>query len=105
MYGARHLFPAAPGPYALAARALSPPPERAGRWPGREHLRGAALLAVVAAGVAAQRIAWRDRCAQVRAVQRSRVDARAFIARHGITRGIIAVHDPLSAIAGMDPWS
>jgi hypothetical protein len=109
LFGARHLFPAAPFLWALAAWALAGAPRRRGAAAGafldERHARGVALLAVMAAGAGAGLRVFRADGAQARAWQTPRLDARAFAARHGIARGIVVTNDRLAAIAAMDPYA
>jgi hypothetical protein len=106
MYGARHLFPAAPCLYVLAARALARLPSRSA--PGarfcRAHVVSGALLALVAGGALAQRRQWRDLGAMVAAFQSGRSDLRRTAKKHQIHDGIIKSPDPTAIAAAMDPW-
>jgi hypothetical protein len=101
--GARHLFPAAPFVWVLAAAFLS---ELEGPEEGFFEigaLRGACIAGVLLITVLMQIQRWKATIDSVAHEQKRRLDVRAEIDRTGITRGIVVVHDRFDFIAAYDP--
>jgi hypothetical protein len=104
-FGARHLFPAAPFVWLLVARGAVALPHRARGWLDARHVRGGALLVLLAVAAFASRAPWRQRIADAAAFQSGRSDLRRTLASHGIDRGILKTRDYTSFAGAFDPWA
>jgi hypothetical protein len=104
-FGARHLFPAAPFVWLLAARGAALLPHRGRGWLDASHLRGAALLATLTAAAITARTPWRERLADASAFQSGRSDLRRTLSTHGIERGILKTRDYTAFAAAFDSWA
>jgi hypothetical protein len=102
-HGARHLFPLAPFAWLLAGRAIASPPHRlaAGRF-DLEHVRGVALVALLATAIAGGVRTFREKLGPLHASQEWRSPVRATLAREGIVRGILRARDNLGIYASRD---
>jgi len=103
-FGARHLFPAAPFFWVLVARGALLAPHRARGWLDAAHVRGAAVVVVLAVAVAASRGPWKTRTADAADFQSARSDLRLTMAAHDIDRGILKTRDYTAFAAAFDPW-
>lgn len=99
IWGARHLFPAAPLVWTLIALSIS----RLPRYRERS-LQSAAGFALLFTITVASFPMWERGLERVRHDQRNRVDLRALVDDHRVDRGIIATFDVLSLLVGYDPW-
>jgi hypothetical protein len=104
-FGARHLFPAAPFVWLLVARGATALPHRARGWLDARHVRGGAVLVVLAVAVFASRAPWKERIVGAAAFQSGRSDLRRSLESHGIDRGILKTRDYTSLAAALDPWT
>jgi hypothetical protein len=102
IYGARHLFPAAPFLYLLLARAATAASHRREGRLDAACLRGMAVVALPLAVLVAQQRRWWSGARLTRALQAVRVDLRALAARRGVARGVVVTRDPLAPTAAMD---
>jgi hypothetical protein len=102
-HGARHLFPLAPFAWLLAGRAIASPPRRAaeGRF-DLGHVRGIALVALVAAAIAGAVHTYREKLGPLRGSQEWRSPVRATLAREGIERGILRARDNVGIYSATD---
>jgi hypothetical protein len=97
LFGARHLFPAAPFVWLLAARSCVTLPHRALLWLDARRARGAGIAVLLAAAGVCARDPWLKR-------GRDRSDLRRTLARHGVDRGILVSHDQTAVAAAFDSW-
>jgi len=104
-FGARHLFPAAPFVWLLAARGAAGIPHRARGWLDAGHARGAGLAALLGVAATCAYPLWATRGADVSARQSPRSDLRRALAVHGIDRGIVKSHDGTAVASALDPWA
>ena len=104
-FGARHLFPVAPFVWLLIARGAMRVPHRERGWLDAAHVRGAAVVTVLAVCVAASRAPWSTRTAGAREFQAGRSDLRRSLSANGIDRGILKSRDLTSLASAFDPWA
>jgi hypothetical protein len=103
-FGARHLFPAAPFVWLLAARGACALPHRRAGWLDGAHARAAGVVfLLLVAGAAAAR-PWKDLRGEVPAYQETRSDLRRSFTAHGIDRGILKTLDTTAVAAAFDSW-
>ena len=102
-FGARHLFPAAPFLWLLASRGALLAPHRARGWLDAPHVRGAAVVVLLAVAVVASRGPWKTRTADAADFQSARSDLRRTMDAHGIDRGILKTRDYTAFAAAFDP--
>jgi hypothetical protein len=102
LYGARHLFPAAPAVWLLAARAAAGLPQHRS---GRLLPPAAALFALLATAAVAARAPWMRRGRDAASYQSTRSDLRRTLARHAIERAILKSRDAATVAAALDPWA
>jgi hypothetical protein len=102
-FGARHLFPAAPFFWLLVARGALLAPHRLRGWLDAPHVRGAAVVVVLAVAVVASRGPWRTRTADAADFQSARSDLRRAMDAHGIDRGILKTRDYTAFASAFDP--
>jgi hypothetical protein len=100
-YGARHLFPAAPVVWLLAARAAAGVPERARRL----LPPAAALFALLATAAFCARGPWGRRGHDAASYQSTRSDLRRTLAAHEVPRAILKSRDAATVAAALDPWA
>jgi len=103
--GARHLFPAAPFVWVLAARGAVSIPHRARGWLDAEHARGAGLAVLLGVAATCARSPWATRRLEVATRQEPRSDLRRTLAARGIDRGILETRDGTAFAAAFDPWT
>jgi hypothetical protein len=105
LYGARHLFPAAPFVWLAAARgARWLVPRRTGGWLDAAHARGAGVVILLGVATVCARGPWATRGAAAEQFQASRSDLRRALAARGTRRGILKTRDQTSVAAAVDPW-
>jgi len=104
-FGARHLFPAAPFVWLLAARGAARAPARRRGWLDAPHARGGAAAVLLAVAVVAVIAPWKERTRGAAGFQAERSDLRRAFAKHGVERGILKSHDLTSVAAAFDPWA
>jgi hypothetical protein len=102
-FGARHLFPAAPFFWLLVARGALLAPHRARGWLDARHVRGAAVVVVLAVAVVASRGPWKTRTADAADFQSARSDLRRTMDARGIDRGILKTRDYTAFASAFDP--
>jgi hypothetical protein len=102
-FGARHLFPAAPFFWVLVARGALALPHRARGWLDARHVRGAAVVAVLAVAVVASRAPWTARPTDAADFQSARSDLRRTMDEHDLDRGILKTRDYTAFAAAYDP--
>jgi hypothetical protein len=120
IFGARHLFPAAPFVWLLVARGAAHLPHRArgsrtveesgpqrerGTWLDARHVQGGAVAAVVAVVALGSLGSWKRRLAEVVAFQANRSDLRRTLDVHGIDRGVLKTRDYTALAGALDPWA
>lgn len=104
IWGARHLFPAAPFVFALLVRGIDDVSQTRRESRDTLALRGSLGLALlVAVSVAAVPI-WKGRVARLRSDQKDRVDLRALVKDERVERGIVTTMDTLGVLAGWDSF-
>jgi hypothetical protein len=104
LFGARHLFPAAPFVWLLAARACVTLPDRPLLWLDARRARGACIAVLLAVAGASARGPWLTRARDLAASQAERSDLRRTLAREGIDHGIVVSHDQTAVAAAFDSW-
>jgi hypothetical protein len=104
IFGARHLFPAAPFVWLLTARASLSIPHRARGWLDKEHARGACIGVLLAVVVFCARGPWRQHGAAAIEDQTNRSDLRRSLERRGVSRGILKSLDQTAVAAAFDSW-
>jgi hypothetical protein len=105
LYGARHLFPAAPFVWLLAARGSVMLPHRAtGRFDARRAC-GVGVAGLILLTTACAQGPWRKRGRELGEEQAARSDLRRSLARHGANRGIVVAHDPTAVATAFDSWA
>lgn len=105
IWGARHLFPAAPFVWALIAIGIARPKAR-GEGEGRLFaMRGASVFAMLVTVSLSAWPMWKRGLEMVRRDQANRIDLRAVVEEAKLERGIVATFDTLGYIAGWNPWA
>jgi hypothetical protein len=104
IYGARHLFPAAPAVWLLAARASVGIPRRAWPSPDAHRAQGACMAALLAVSAVCSRWPWWQHRAAAIEQQAGRSELRRSLERHAIDRGILKSLDQAAVAAAFDPW-
>jgi hypothetical protein len=104
VFGARHLFPAAPFLWLLVARGATHLPHRARGWLDAPHVQGGAIAVVLSLAVFGSRPDWRQRLADAAAYQTSRSDLRRTLDAHAPAGGILKTRDFTALAAALDPW-
>jgi hypothetical protein len=105
VFGARHLFPAAPFLWLLVARGAATLPHRARGWFDARHVRGGAIAVVVAVAAFGSRAAWAQRLADAASFQANRSDLRRTMDVHAADGGILKTRDYTALAAALDPWA
>jgi hypothetical protein len=105
-FGARHLFPAAPFAWLLAARGAALMRGRAGGggWLDTPHARGAAVLVLLGVSAACGARVWAARAAGASERQAQRSDLRRTLDLQQADRAILRSRDQTAIGAAFDPW-
>lgn len=104
MYGARHLFGAAPFVWLLVARGAARLPHRARGWLDGAHVRGASVAVLLIVASVSARGPWSKRGSDAAQYQANRSDLRGALALHGVDRGIVESRDQSAVAVAFDPW-
>lgn len=105
IWGARHLFSAAPLAWGLMAVAIERLPHREEGKRDAVIVQGSAAFALLLTASIAAYPVWKERMVRVHHDQANRIDVRALIADEKVERGIVTTLDLLSALVGWDAWA
>jgi hypothetical protein len=105
LYGARHLFPAAPFVWLLASRASVHIPHRSRGWWDAGHARASALFILLVVASVGARAGWQKHGSAIAASQADRSDLRRSLARGRIDRAIVLSRDQTAVAAAFDSWT
>jgi hypothetical protein len=104
LYGARHLFPAAPFAWLLAARGTVCLPRLATGRMDASRSRGKAVACLLLLATVCARGPWLKRGKELDEEQAERSDLRRSLARQDIRQGIVVSHDQTAVAAAFDSW-
>jgi hypothetical protein len=105
LYGARHLFPAAPFVWLLVARASVALPRRSVGPFDAVRARGAGIGGLLLLAAVCARGPWMKRGRELNEEQAERSDLRRSLAKAGDTGGIVVSHDQTAVAAAFDSWA